>query len=274
MSSATRVHPTAIIDPTAKLGVGVEIAPFVVIGPEVQLGDRCYVGPHSVVEYSTVGEECRFLPHSFVGTEPQDLKYKGEKTRVEMGARTTVRECATIHRGTAAAGVTKVGSNCLIMAYVHIAHDCMVGDSVILANAATLAGHVEVGPGAFFGGLSAIHQFTRIGAGAMIGGASMVAQDVIPFGLTHGNRANIVGLNVVGLRRRGLSREGLSALKLAYRTLFYSGLGLAEAIAKIEQGSRSPELDVFLSFLRGTSSRGLCRPAAKGAGDDSVESLD
>lgn len=272
-STETRVHPTAVIDPTAKLGVGVEIAPFVVIGPEVQLGDRCYVGPHSVVEYATVGEECRFLPHSFVGTEPQDLKYKGEKTRVEMGARTTVRECATIHRGTSAAGVTKVGSHCLIMAYAHVAHDCVIADNVIMANAATLAGHVEVGPGAFLGGLSAVHQFARVGAGAMIGGASMVAQDVIPFGLTHGNRAKIMGLNVVGLRRRGLSREGLSALKGAYRTLFHSGLNLAEAIVKIEQGSRSPEVDVFLSFLRGTSPRGLCRPAAKTDGDDSAESL-
>lgn len=267
------VHPTAIVHPTAKLGVGVEIAPFAVIGPDVQLGDRCYVGPHSVVEYATVGEECRFLPHAFVGTEPQDLKYKGEMTRVEIGKRTTVRECATIHRGTSAAGVTKVGSNCLIMAYCHVAHDCVLSDGVIMANAATLAGHVEVGPGAFFGGLSAIHQFTRIGAGAMIGGGSMVAQDVIPFGLTHGNRAKIVGLNVVGLRRRGLSREGLSALKSAYRALFQSGLGLAEAIAKIEQGPRSPELDVFLSFLRGTSARGLCRPAAKSDGEDTAESL-
>jgi UDP-N-acetylglucosamine acyltransferase len=269
----TRVHPTAIIDPTAQLGVGVEIAPFVVIGPDVQLGDRCYVGPHSVVEYATVGEDCRFLPHSFVGTEPQDLKYKGEKTRVEIGARTTVRECATIHRGTAASGTTKVGSNCLVMAYVHIAHDCLLGDGVILANGATLAGHVEVGPGAFFGGLCAIHQFVRVGGGAMIGGASMVAQDVIPFGLTHGNRAKIMGLNVVGLRRRGLSREALSALKAAYRTLFHADLGLAEAIAKIDQGPHSPELDHFLSFLRGSSSRGLCRPASKTDGDDSAETL-
>lgn len=269
----TRVHPAAIVHPTAKLGVGVEVAPFAVIGPDVELGDRCYVGPHAVVEYATVGEGCRFLPHAFVGTEPQDLKYKGEKTRVEVGARTTVRECATLHRGTAAAGVTKVGSNCLIMAYGHVAHDCVLGDGVIMANAATLAGHVEVGPGAFFGGLSAIHQFVRVGAGAMIGGGSMVAQDVIPFGLTHGNRAKIVGLNVVGLRRKGVSREGLSSLKSAYRTVFYSGLGLAEAVAKIEQASRSPEVDLFLAFLRGTSSRGLCRPAAKTDGDDPAESL-
>jgi UDP-N-acetylglucosamine acyltransferase len=273
MAPKTLIHPTAIVDPSAQIGVEVEIGPFVVIGPEVQLGDRCYVGPHSVVEYATVGEECRFLPHSFVGTEPQDLKYKGEKTRVEMGARTTVRECATIHRGTAAAGVTKVGSNCLVMAYAHIAHDCVLADGVILANGATLAGHVEAGPGAFFGGLCAIHQFVRVGTGAMIGGGAMVAQDVIPFGLAQGDRAKIMGLNVVGLRRRGLSREVLSSLKGAYRTLFNSGVGVAEAIAKIEQGPRSPELDMFLSFLRGVSARGLCRPASKTDGDASAETL-
>lgn len=271
--SNTRIHPTAIIDPTARLGVGVEIAPFAVIGPEVQLGDRTYVGPHSVVEFSTVGEECRFLPHAFVGTEPQDLKYKGEKTRVEIGARTTVRECVTIHRGTAASGITKVGSNCLIMAYSHVAHDCVLADHVIMANGATLAGHVEVHLGAFLGGLSAVHQFTRIGTGAMIGGGSMVAQDVIPFGLTHGNRAKMMGLNVVGLRRRGLSREGFSTLKSAYRTLFHSGEGLSEAVAKIEKSGRTPELEILLAFLRGPSARGYCRPAPKSDGNESVESL-
>jgi UDP-N-acetylglucosamine acyltransferase len=174
-----------------------------------RLGDRTYVGPHSVVEYATVGEECRFLPHSFVGTEPQDLKFKGEKTRVEMGARTTVRECATIHRGTSAAGVTKVGSDCLIMAYAHVAHDCVLADHVILANGATLAGHVEVGPGAFFGGLCAVHQFVHSDwNGGDDRGGSMVANDVASFLFDHGDRAKIMSLNVVGLRRRGLSREG------------------------------------------------------------------
>jgi UDP-N-acetylglucosamine acyltransferase len=268
MSSAeTRVHPTAIVHPTAKLGAGVEIGPFAVIGPEVELGDRCWVGPHSVVEYATVGEACRFHPHAFVGTEPQDLKFKGEKTRVEIGARTTVRECVTIHRGTSATGITKVGSDCLIMAYCHVAHDCVLSDGIIMANLATLAGHVEVGPGAFFGGLSAVHQFVRIGTGAMIGGASMVVNDVAPFCTTHGNRAKIVGLNLVGLRRRGLSRETLSALKAAYRTLFASGLSLAEAVTKIEQGPRFPEVDTFVAFLRNTGARGLCRPSTKSAGE-------
>lgn len=272
-SSETRVHPSAVLHPTAQLGVGVEVGPFVVIGPEVALGDRTWVGPHSVVEYATVGEACRFHPHSFVGTEPQDLKFKGEITRVEIGARTTVRECATIHRGTSASGVTKVGSDCLIMAYAHIAHDCVLADHVIMANAATLAGHVDVGPGAFFGGFSAIHQFARIGAGAMIGGGSMVPNDVAPFCLTHGDRAKIVGLNIVGLRRRGLSRENLSVMKSAYRTLFHSELSLADAIRALDQGPHTPELEILLSFLRGSSSRGLCRPAPKVTGEETDESL-
>ncbi|MBL8023499.1 MAG: acyl-ACP--UDP-N-acetylglucosamine O-acyltransferase [Elusimicrobia bacterium] len=272
-STETRVHPSAVVDPTAKLGKGVQIGPFVVIGPQVELGDRCFVGPHSVVEYATVGADCRFLPHAFVGTEPQDLKFKGEITHVEIGARTTVRECATIHRGTSASGVTKVGSDCLIMAYAHVAHDCVLADHVILANAATLAGHVDVGPGAFFGGLSAIHQFVRVGAGAMIGGGSMVPNDVAPFCLTQGDRAKIVGLNVVGLRRRGLSRESLSVLKAAYQTLFYTGVSLSEAIVRMDRGPHTPELDIFLSFLRGSSARGICRPAPKSSGEDADSSL-
>ncbi len=137
--SETRVHPTAVVHSTAVLGVGVEIGPFAVIGPEVQLGDRTWVGPHGVVEYAVVGENCRFHPHAFVGTEPQDLKFKGEKTRVRIGARTQIRECVTVHRGTAAAGETVVGSDSLLMAYSHVAHDCILADHVIMANVATLA---------------------------------------------------------------------------------------------------------------------------------------
>lgn len=271
MSAETRVHPTAIVHPTARLGVGVEIGPYAVIGPEVQLGDRAWVGPHAVVEYADVGAECRLHPHAFVGTEPQDLKFKGEKTRVRVGTRTHVRECVTIHRGTSAAGETVVGSNCLLMAYTHVAHDCVLADNVIMANVATLAGHVEVGLGAFIGGLSAIHQFVRIGAGAMIGGGSMVAADVAPFCLVQGDRAKTAGLNVVGLRRRGTSRENLAALKAAYRTVFSKGLPLQEAVAEIARSPRPPEVELFLDFVRKTGSRGLCRPAAKPAAGADTE---
>ena len=271
MGAGVRIHPSAVIDPSARLGVDVEIAPFVVIGPEVVLGDRTYVGPHSVVEYATVGESCRFLPHAFVGTEPQDLKYKGEKTRVQIGSHTTIRECVTVHRGTAASGLTVVGSHCLLMAYVHVAHDCILKDNVIMANGATLAGHVRVDRGAFFGGLSAVHQFSRIGEGAMIGGGALVPNDVAPFCMVQGDRAKVVGLNVVGLRRRGVSRESLSALKAAYKILFLGGHVLSEAVSLIEAGPRSPEVDLFLSFVREKSTRGLCRPAA---GDDEGETKD
>ena len=271
MSAETRVHPTAIVHPTARLGVGVDIGPYAVIGPDVQLGDRVWVGPHAVVEYADVGAECRLHPHAFVGTEPQDLKFKGEKTRVRVGARTHVRECVMIHRGTVASGETVVGSNCLLMAYTHVAHDCVLADNVIMANVATLAGHVEVGLGAFIGGLSAVHQFVRIGAGAMIGGGSMVTADVAPFCLVQGDRAKTAGLNVVGLRRRGTSRDALSSLKAAYRTVFSKGLSLREAVEEIARSPRPPEVELFLEFVRKTGSRGLCRPAAKAAGGPDTE---
>ncbi len=255
-----RIHPTAVIHPSAELAAGVEIGPYAIIGPEVRIGAGAWVGPHAVLEYATIGPGCKIHPHAFVGTPPQDLKYKGEKTRVEIGARTVVRECVTVNRGTSASGVTRVGENCLLMAYSHVAHDCVLGNNVIIANVGTLAGHVTVGDDVVMGGIVAIHQFVRIGAGAMLGGGSMIASDVAPFCMTHGNRAVIVGLNVVGLRRRGLSREALSALKAAYRTVFLSNLNLQEAMARVGQGPLTPEVKTFLEFLE-KPTRGLCRPA-------------
>jgi UDP-N-acetylglucosamine acyltransferase len=271
VGTASGVHPTAIIDPSARLGEGVTIGPYAVIGPDVEIGRDTWIGPHAVVEYATVGEACRLHPHCFVGTEPQDLKFKGEKTRVRVGARTTIRECATVHRGTSAAGETVVGSGCLLMAYTHVAHDAILADGVILANAATLAGHVEVGAGAFVGGLAGIHQFVRIGSGAMIGAGSMVPSDVAPFCMVQGDRAKVVGLNVVGLRRRGTSRENLSALKTAYRTLFSENRTLKEALLRMEELPRSAEVDVFVSFVQKPSHRGLCRPAPKSSGEEGAE---
>lgn len=270
--AAPAVHPTAVVHPSAKIGAGAVVDPYAVIGPEVELGRGVWVGPHAVVEYATVGDGCRLHPHSFVGTEPQDLKFKGEKTRVRLGPRTTVRECVTVHRGTAAAGETVVGANCLLMAYCHVAHDAILADGVIMANAATLAGHVEVGPGAFIGGLVGVHQFARIGAGAMIGAGSMVPSDVAPFCMVQGDRAKVVGLNVVGLRRRGTGREALTALKHAYKIVFHMGLPLTEAIAAIQKSERPAEVQVFLDFIQKTSHRGLCRPAPKsGDGEETTE---
>lgn len=255
------IHPTAVIHPTARLAAGVEVGPYAVIGPEVEAGPGTWIGPHAIVEYATLGAGCKIHPHAFVGTPPQDLKYKGEKTRVRIGDGTVVRECVTVNRGTSASGLTSVGKNCLLMAYCHVAHDCALGDDVIMANVGTLAGHVQVGDSVVIGGLVAVHQFTRIGAGAMLGGGSKVAADVAPFCMTHGDRAVIVGLNVVGLRRRGLSREALSAIKEAYKIIFHSGLSLEAAVAALEKVG-VPEVGLFVDFLR-KPSRGLCRPVPR-----------
>ncbi|MGQ0644210.1 MAG: acyl-ACP--UDP-N-acetylglucosamine O-acyltransferase [Elusimicrobiota bacterium] len=270
-SSASRIHPTAIVHPSARIADGVEIGPYAVIGPEVEIAAGVWIGSHAVVEFATIGRDCKIHPHAFVGTPPQDLKYKGEKTRAVLGERTIVRECVTINRGTDASGVTRVGNNCLIMAYCHVAHDCVLGDNVIMANLATLAGHVDVANDVVMGGFVAVHQFTRIGFGAMLGGASKVASDVAPFCMTHGDRAVLVGLNVVGLRRRGLSAEALSAVKSAYKTVFLSGLTLKEALGRMESSSLPPEAKTFVDFCKAPS-RGLCRPArgadAGGQGPD------
>jgi UDP-N-acetylglucosamine acyltransferase len=268
-SAGGSIHPTAIIHPGTKIGAGVEIAPYAVIGPDVIIGDGTSIGAHAVVEYVTIGRNCRIFSHAFVGTPPQDLKYKGEPTRAEVGDGTVIRECVTLNRGTQQGrALTTVGKNCLLMAYSHVAHDCVVGDNVIMANLATLAGHIDVGEGVFIGGHSAIHQFTRIGQGAMLGGGAMVPSDVAPFCMVQGDRAVAVGLNVVGLRRRGVTGERMSALKNAYRTVFHKGLSLKDAVEAVEKGPMTPEVRIFADFLKNPS-RGLTRPAARGG--DSAE---
>jgi UDP-N-acetylglucosamine acyltransferase len=268
-ASTSLIHPTAVIDPSSKLAEGVQIGPYAVIGPDCDLGPNVWVGPHAVLEYVTVGEGSKIHPHAFVGTPPQDLKFKGEPTRAYVGKNTVIRECVTLNRGTSASCKTVVGDNCLLMAYVHVAHDCIVGNNVVMANNATLAGHVEVGDGVVMGGLCAVHQFVRIGPRAMIGGASMVAQDVAPFCMTHGNRAWIVGLNVVGLKRSGLPRETISAIKEAYKVFFLSNLTLEESGRRMESAPLPPEAKLFVDFLK-TSKRGFCRPQA-GSGEDAAE---
>lgn len=269
VSSASQIHPTAVIDASAKIAGNVQIGPYAVIGPEVEIGQGVSIGAHAILEYATVGADCKIHPHAFVGTPPQDLKFKGEKTRAVIGDRTVIRECVTVNRGTSASGLTVVGKDCLLMAYSHVAHDCRLGDRVIMANVATLAGHVEVGDDVVMGGMTAFHQFSRIGTGAMIGGGSMVAADVAPFCMTHGDRAVIVGLNVVGLRRRGLSKEALAAVKNVYRTVFLSALTLKEAVARLEVQSLPLEAQIFLDFVK-KPSRGLCRPAPKSGSAEDV----
>jgi UDP-N-acetylglucosamine acyltransferase len=266
--SGTLIHPTAVVHPTSKLAEGVQVDAYAVIGPKCEIGSGAWIGAHAVVEFATVGAGAKIHPHAFVGTPPQDLKFKGEETRAFVGKNTVVRECVTINRGTSASGKTVVGDDCLLMAYVHVAHDAVVGNGVVMANNATLAGHVHVGDGVVMGGMCAVHQFVRIGGGAMIGGGSMVAQDVAPFCMTHGNRAWIVGLNVVGLKRAGFKREDISALKNAYAVFFTSNLTLEKAAKQFDAAPTSGPATTFVDFLK-ASKRGFCRP--KGGGRATME---
>ncbi len=259
------IHPTAIIDPEARLGDGVEVGAYAVIGPQVTIGDRCSIGPHALIEsHVRMGKENRIYPYAAIGGKPQDMKYKGEETWVEIGDGTTIREYVTISRGTShGGGVTRLGSGSLLLAYCHIGHDCQVGKRVIMSNGATLGGHVEVGDGAVFGGLTGVHQFVRIGSLAMVGAMSGIPMDVPPYVTAVVARPakgqSLYGLNIIGLKRAGFSEATIAGLKAAYRILFRSGLLLADAIAKTEaEVAPSPELKHLLEFLRG-SKRGILR---------------
>ena len=256
------IHPTAVVEPGAQIGARVEIGPFCHVGPGVILHDDVRLVSHVVVDGDTsVGQGAVLYPFCTVGLAPQDLKYKGEPTRCEIGARTQVREHCSIHRGTVTGtGVTRVGAGCLLMAVVHIAHDCDIGDSVVIANNVVMGGHVTIGEGAVVGGAAAIHQFVRIGRGAMIGGVSGVEADVIPFGSVIGNRARLAGLNVIGLRRRGVDRPRLLRLRAAVRSVFWGPGVMADrlAAARSEFGDDALVAEV-LDFAAVPSKRGLIR---------------
>jgi UDP-N-acetylglucosamine acyltransferase len=254
----TRIHSTAIVDPEAELGEGVTVGPWALVGPDVQVGDRTAIGPSVLIERdTTVGADCRISKGAVLGTDPQDLKYAGEKTFLTVGDRTVIREFATLNRGTAASGSTSVGSDCLLMAYTHVAHDCRLGDHVVISNAVNMAGHVEIGDWAIVGGLTPIHQFVRIGTHAFVGGGSRIAKDVPPYCRAAGSPPKLYGLNSVGLERRGFSADVRSSLKKAYRILFQSNLNVTQGIAQVEQEMESlPEVQVFLGFIQG-SERGI-----------------
>lgn len=255
------IHETAIIAGGAELDSNVEVGPYAVIGKHVKIGAGTRVGPHAVIEGRTeIGRDNHIFQFASVGAIPQDLKFHGEESTLSIGDRNKIREFVTIHLGTEdGGGKTTVGDDNLFMAYSHIAHDCIVGNHVILANAATLAGHVEVDDFAILGGLSAVHQFGRVGCHVMASGGSMIAQDVAPYTIVQGDRAKTVGLNLVGLKRRGFSEEVLKTLKQAYRMVFRSGLPLEQAVTKIEtELDPSSELSVFVEFLK-KSERGLAR---------------
>ena len=264
----TEIHPTAVIENGATLGDGVQIGPYSCVGPGVVLMEGVRLMSHVVVAgRTTIGPNSHLYPFASIGMPPQDLKYKGELSELVIGANNIIREHVTMNPGTAGGGMrTVVGNNCLFMVGAHVAHDCKVGNHVIMANNATLAGHVEVEDFAILGGLAAVHQFCRIGSHAMVGGMSGVENDVIPYGSVFGNRARLAGLNIVGLRRRGFSRADVTALRKAYRLLFAEEGTMGERLDDVVEmyGDNRPVMDI-VEFIRGDSSRAICQPRSEHA---------
>ncbi len=259
---AAEIHPSAIVSPHAELGRGVRIGPWCSVGPDVVIEDGARLISHVVVDgHTTIGADVILFPFCTVGMEPQDLKYRGEPTRCEIGARTQIREHVTIHRGTVTGrGITRVGADCMLMAVAHVAHDCALGDHVIVANNAVMGGHVSIADHAVIGGAAAIHQFVRIGRAAMIGGVSGVEADVIPFGSVIGNRARLAGLNVIGLKRRGFDKSQIRTLHTAYRSLFHEGGVFATRLAETRaRFGADPLVAEILAFIDTPSHRGLIR---------------
>lgn len=259
----TDIHSSSVVDPQATLGSDIEIGPFCVVGSGVKLGDGCKLHSHVVIEgNTTLGPNCEIYPFASLGHIPQDMKYKGEKSELVIGSDNIIREYVTMNPGTDGGGlVTRVGSGCLIMAQAHVAHDCVIGDHVILANGATLAGHCVVGDHAILGGLSAVHQFVRIGQHAFVGGMSGVENDVIPYGMVIGPRASLKGLNVIGIKRRGFDRAQLKNLRDAYDQLFSAQGTLVERTDAVEKAFPDDEnIGSILEFIRAESSRSLSVP--------------
>lgn len=254
------IHDTAVIQPGARIAKDVVIEPYAFIGENVVIGEGTKICAHAVINgWTSIGKNCVIFPGAAVGAEPQDLKFSGEKSYVFIGDNTKIRECATVNRATGESEETRIGSNCLMMAYTHVAHNCVVGNNVIMSNAATLAGHVVVEDRAVIGGLAGVHQFVKIGRNAMIGGASKVVQDVVPYTIVDGHPARVSGLNSVGISRAGIPLDSRRNIKKAYKLLYRSGLSLAQAIAVIEQEVDScSEVEHLLRFLR-NAERGICR---------------
>jgi UDP-N-acetylglucosamine acyltransferase len=252
------IHRTALVDPTADLGSDVSVGPYCVIGPRVTVGERCTIAGHTVIERNTrVADSVRIGYGTVIGSDPQDLKYKGEETWVEIGSGTIIREYCTINRGSTATGKTTIGERCFIMTYVHIAHDCVIGNDVIIANSVQMAGHVTVHDRAIISGLVPIHQFVRIGTYAFVGGGSRVNQDVPPYTKAAGNPVHLYGLNSVGLQRAGFAPEVKLALKRAYRLVFNSDLTVSQGVARARvELPEVPEVEAFLQFIE-ASQRGV-----------------
>ena len=256
-----KIHSTAIVDPKATLDAGVEVGPYTVIGPHVRIGSRTTIGAHGILEgYTTIGEDCRIFTGAVIGSIPQDLKYAGEKSELIIGDRNQIREYVTINPGTkGGGGKTVLGSDGLLMAYAHVAHDCRIGNHVIIANSAALAGHIAVEDGAVIGGLVGIHQFVQVGALSIIGGCSRVVQDVPPYSTCVGYPAKVFGLNREGLRRAGIPTATRDQLHKAFRILFHSRLSMSHAVEQVAKDvNHCQEVSHLLDFIR-QSKRGVCR---------------
>jgi len=256
-----KIHSTAIVAPEADIQEGVEIGPYSIIGQDVQIGKDTIIGPHVVIEGQTeIGNNCRIFQFSSIGAVPQDLKFGGEQCKVIIGKNNTIREFVTIHSSTSAdIGMTYIGDNNLLMAYCHVAHNCKLGNNIVMANAANLAGHIHIEDYAIIGGLTGIHQFARIGCHSIIGGASAVVHDIPPYVTVSGNRAKPYGLNLIGLKRRGFKEETIRALKKAYRIIFRSSLLLSVALERVKEDVEDlPEVNHFIEFIE-SAKRGICR---------------
>ena len=258
----SNIHPLAFVSPDAQLGENVEVGPYAYIDKDVVIGDNCKIHPHAVIySYVRMGHDCEVFPGAVVGAIPQDLKYDGEVTYVEIGDHVTIRECATINRGTNASGkgVTKVGNNTLIMSYVHIAHDCRVGNHCILTSYVGIAGETDVDDWAIIGGNTAVHQFSHIGKHAMVGGCSAVNKDIPPYSICGRTPICYAGINIVGLRRRGFSSDVIRNIKDIYDTIYFQGYNISDGCAKVYAGfPQSEERDTILEFIR-NSKRGIVR---------------
>ncbi|MBI4727738.1 acyl-ACP--UDP-N-acetylglucosamine O-acyltransferase [candidate division TA06 bacterium] len=255
-----QIHPTAIIDPTARIGDNVTVGPFTIIGPECALGDGCVIGSSVAIhKWTELGQGCKVWHGASLGSDTQDLKYKGAKTKLVIGAKTVIREFVTVTLSTLEGQVTKIGNNCLLMAYSHVAHECTVGDNVILANSATLAGHTIIENFAIIGGLTPVHQFSRVGCHSIVGGSSAVQKDVLPYAKAFGNPLKMYGLNTIGLTRRGFSQEKRELLDRAYRIIFRSNLNTTQALTRLkEEMEMTPEVRHMVEFIEG-SERGITK---------------
>ncbi|MNX72699.1 Acyl-[acyl-carrier-protein]--UDP-N-acetylglucosamine O-acyltransferase [compost metagenome] len=260
------IHPTAVIHPGARLGDGVKVGPYAVIGEHVSIGAGTVIGAHAVIEpYTTMGVDCQVFSGAIIGGVPQDLKFGGEESYTVIGDRNIIRECVTINRATGMGEETRIGDDNMFQAYVHVAHNCVIGNQVIMSNCATLAGHVSVEDYAIIGGLAGIHQFCRVGTMAMVGAMSRVTQDVPPYMLIEGAPPKVLGPNVIGLRRRGLGQDERTLIKRAYKLMYRSDLNFAQALEAIAQLEDSPYLRHLIAFVE-SSERGVTGRSNRASG--------